>query len=196
VKDHRFIGALALVLFVSCVVGIARAQTQPWDTNVLAWLGPTTCSTGEPITSCPVLGYRVERSATTTGTFTTVATNVTALTYIHNGAVAGQNCYRVIALSAAGDSLPSNVACKTNVRPAGPPNPPTNLTVTAPTAYDVRPNETTFAFDRGRAVGTAKLGAACDETRSTGNGFYALERPSRVTLTRNPRSTALVAQCG
>jgi hypothetical protein len=142
-----------------------------------------------------VTGYRVEASATATGTFATVATT-TATTYTHTLVTAGQHCYRVIATSAVGDSLPSNVACRTNVKPAGPPNPPTNLTVTAPLVYDVRPNETTFAFDRGRQVGTVKLGAACDESRSTGNGFYALERPSRVALTRQPRSTALVAQCG
>src|SRR6185503_10771583 len=49
----------------------------------------------------------------------------TTTSFTHTSAAAGQNCYRVIATSAKGDSFPSNVACKTNTQPSGPPNPPT-----------------------------------------------------------------------
>lgn len=106
----------------------------------------------------------------------------------------GTTCERVkVTNTYANESAASNVA--TRVIDAPTPSAPTNLTVSEPTAYDVRPNESTFAFERGRAVGTAKLGAACDEERTTGQAFYALERPSRVTLNRAPRSTALVAKC-
>jgi hypothetical protein len=164
-----------------------------WDSNRLSWDAPTTCTNGQPITACPITGYKVERSATQTGTFTTLAT-VTGTTYTHTGAASGTNCYRVSAVSATGTSAPSNVACRTNTPPV--PNPPTNLTVTDVVAFEVKANESTFAFDRGRAVGTAKLGAACDEDRTMGGGYYALERPSRVKLTREPRSHALVAKCG
>jgi hypothetical protein len=197
----RYIGRFVLLIFALLFLAFfmssaAQAQTsQPWDTNIVSFIAPTTCTSGQPIANCPVTGYRIERSAAATGTFAAVGTSTTT-TFTHTGAVAGLNCYRAIAMSPKGDSVPSNVACKTNVAPSGPPNPPTNLTVVDPLAYDVRPNESTFAFDRGRAVGTAKLGAACDEARTTGQDYYAIERPSRVKLTRAPRSTALVARCG
>lgn len=106
----------------------------------------------------------------------------------------GTSCLRVLVYNTFGNtSTPSNVAV--SVVSAPTPGAPTNLTVSEPTAYDVRPNESRFAFDRGRAVGTAKIGSACDEERTTGDDFYALERPSRVKLSRTPRSTALVAKC-
>lgn len=185
-----------LPLFLILVVGaVGSVKAQTWNTNQLQWVAPTECTSNQPIANCAITGYRVERSATSTGTFASVGTSLTT-SFTHSSAVAGQNCYRVVAMSAKGDSQPSNVACKTNVEPSGPPKPPTNLTVSEPTVFDVRPNETTFAFDRGRAVGIAKIGSACDEDRTTGGEFYALERPSRVRLTRTPRSSALVAKCG
>jgi hypothetical protein len=194
-KTHRLFGAVALFLVSLCISAAASAQ-QAWDTNVLQWAAPTTCTSGQPIANCPVTAYRIERSATPGGVFAAVGTSPTT-TFTHLGAAAGQNCYRVIVMSTKGDSVASTPPiCKTNTQPSGPPNPATNLTVVEPLAYDVRPNEQTFAFERGRAVGLSKLGAACDEARTTGAGFYALERPSKVRLTRTPRSTALVAQCG
>jgi hypothetical protein len=105
----------------------------------------------------------------------------------------GTSCLRIFVKNTYGvESDPSNVA----VRVVEPPKPmPPSLATTAPQVYDVKPNEQTFAFDRGRQVGTVKLGAACDELRTTGSDFYALERPSQVKLNRAPRSTALVARC-
>jgi hypothetical protein len=111
--------------------------------------------------------------------------------------------------SAGVESDNSNVGSKTIVGGTPPtasktasvtvnkiPGAPSNVTVVETTVYDVRPNEQTFAFERGQRVGSVKLGAACDETRTTGSQFFALERPSRVVLTKTPRSTALVARCG
>jgi hypothetical protein len=189
------LATLALLVVSLCISAAASAQ-QAWDTNVLSWTAPTTCTSGQPIANCPVTGYRIERAATPTGAFAAVGTSPST-TFTHLSAAAGQNCYRAIAMSAKGDSGPSTPPfCKTNTPPSGPPNPPTNLTVVDPIAFEVRPNEQTFAFDRGRAVGTIKLGSACDEERTTGGGFFALERPSRAHLTRQPRSVALVAKCG
>jgi len=106
----------------------------------------------------------------------------------------GTSCVRALVSNTYGvESAPSNVASRVIDPPT--PKPPT-LTAVSPTVYDVRPNEQTFAFDRGRQVGTVKLGAACDKQRTTGEDFYALERPSRVSLSRPARSTALVAKCG
>ena len=106
----------------------------------------------------------------------------------------GTTCVRAFVSNTYGvESAPSNVSS----RVVDPPTPrPPQLTAIEPQVFDVRPNETTFAFDRGRQVGTVKIGAACDEDRTTGEQFYALERPSQVKLSRQPRSQALVVRCG
>lgn len=190
-KEHRLIGVFAIVILGLCIAGAAQAQA--WDTNNLSWDAPTSCSTGEPISACPVTSYRIERSATATGTFSTLGTSTTT-SYTHTGALAGNNCYRVIAISATGDSVPSNVACKVNTKPAGPPNPPTNLKVVSPIAYNVRPDYGRFVFVRGTRAGIVKLGAACDETRKTEDGFYAVSRRNMVTPRPDP-NVVIVAQC-
>jgi hypothetical protein len=186
-----------IVAFGLVLVGIANpslAQTQPWDTSVITWVAPTNCTTGEPITSCPIVTYRVERASSTTGTFSSIGTSgTTSLTL--TGVSPGLACYRVVAVGVGNESVPSSVACKTTVRPVGPPNPPTQLKVDNIVAYNVRADFQQFAFVRGTRAGVASLGAACDETRSVGNGFYALERPSRVTP-RPANGTVLVAHCG
>lgn len=106
----------------------------------------------------------------------------------------GTTCVRALVANTYGvESDASNVAAKV----VDPPKPgPPQLTTIAAQVYDVIPNERTFTFDRGRQIGTTKLGMACDESRNTDNDFYALERPSRVSLLRPPRSAALVARCG
>lgn len=191
--SHRAISALAIILFLTCIAGIARAQAA-WDTNVINITPATTCSTGEPISACPITGHRIEHSATSTGTFT-VLTTTTGTTYSHTGVTAGQHCYRSIALSANGDAGPSNVVCKTNTRPAGPPNPDV-LTVTSPVAFNVVPNLQRFTFERGeRYAGRVRIGAACDERRTTGGGYYVIARLTAVTP-RPASGTVLVAQCG
>lgn len=129
-KEHRIVGILAAALILSCISGMAQAQA--WNTNVVSFSAPTTCSSGQSIANCPVTGYRVERSATLTGVYAAVGTTPSS-PYTHLSAAAGQNCYRVIALSAQGESVPSTVttaACKTNIEPSGPPNPPQSVTVT------------------------------------------------------------------
>jgi hypothetical protein len=192
-SEHRIVGILALALMALCMTGIAQAQ-QAWDENRISWMAPTTCTSGHPIANCPVTGYRVERAASQTGTFATVATSATT-SYTHTSAAAGVNCYRVIALSASGNSAPSNVACKTNVQPSGPPTPPTNLTVVETTAFNVKPNLQRFAFERGTRAGTIRLGAACDESRVTSDGYTVISRPSQV-IPRPQTGVVLVAKCG
>jgi len=184
---------LALVLFG--VTHPALAQTQAWDTNIISYTPPTQCSTGEPITACAVIGYRLERSSSSSGTFTTLtALPSTATGYTHNGVAAGVNCYRVIALSAQGDSLPSNIACKTNVKPAGPPNAPVLKTIDT-MAFNVKPDFQKFAFVRGARAGSVKLGSACDESRQTSDGYMVISRLTQVTP-RPQSGTVLVARCG
>lgn len=188
----KVITLIGLIAFA----GVANAQ-QAWNENRIAWVAPTTCTSGQPIANCPVTSYRVERSATQTGTYAAVGTSTTT-TFTHNGAVAGLNCYRVVAISATGESAPSAVtsaACKTNVEPSGPPNPPTDVRVIATVAYNVKPDYQHFAFVRGSRYGTVKLGAACDEDRLTKDGYYAIERPRSQVTPRPQEGVVLVAKC-
>jgi hypothetical protein len=183
------------ILAALLLSSVAQAQTA-WDTNTIAWDAPTTCTSGQPIANCPVTSYRVERSATATGTFATLGTSATT-TYTHLSAAAGQNCYRVIAIAATGESVPSNVACKTNTQPAGPPNPPTNVTIAATTVYEVRPNLQRFTFERGNILRgvSAKIGNGCAESRCVDGGYCVIS--SRRSITPRPaEGTVLLARCG
>jgi hypothetical protein len=171
------------------------AQAQQWDSNALSWSAPTTCTSGVPVSNCPVTGYRIERSATATGVFASVGTSTTT-SFTHTSAAAGGNCYRAIALSAKGDSAPSNVFCKVNTPPSGPPSPPSNLTIIEPIAFTVRPDYGRFAFVRGTKAGMARIGANCDESRVTADGYTAISRPRYAVLPRPAEGTVLVAKCG
>jgi hypothetical protein len=194
-SDHRLIGVFAIALLALCFAGIARAQVQPWDTNILTWTAPTNCTTGEPITACPVTSYRIEQAASSTGTFAALgAVPAATLTFSHTGATAGVHCYRVVAIAANGESPPSNMSCKTNVKPVGPPNAPT-LKAIDTTAYNVVPNYQRFVFERGTRMGTVKLGAACDADRTVGAGYYVIARLNMVTP-RPAAGTTVVAKCG
>lgn len=197
-KEHRIVGILAAVLLIVCGIGIARA-----DTVTATWVNPTTNTNGSAIPASgagSLTQARVEFGTCNGAAFGTKAGEVIrpftsgALTTATLNLQPGTSCIQVkVSNTFGGESSASNVTSKVISAPV--PNPPTNLTVSDPVAYDVRPNEQTFAFDRGRPVGVARLGAACDEARTTGEDFYALERPSRVKLSRAPRSAALVAKC-
>lgn len=177
-----------LALFLS-----GTAYGQAWDTNVIRFTLPTTCTTGEPISACPITGVRIERSATTNGTYTTVGTAAAnATSYTHTGAAAGQNCYRAIVLSNGGNSDPSNVLCKTNTRPVGPPNPAV-LTIIEANVFDLkRVNGENYL---SRHVGTAVVGSPAYRryTVANGTGWCQVLR-SKVTH-HKPSSGVLVARC-
>lgn len=194
-KEHRLVGLLAVALLVVCGIGIARA-----DTVTTTWVNPVTNtnSSAIPATGAGSLTQaRIEYGTCNGALFGTKAGEVVRTMPVTTSTLnlqPGTTCVQVKVTNTFGsESAPSNVVSKVVAPPV--PGPPTNLTVTDQVAYDVRPNEQTFAFDRGRPVGVARLGAACDEARTTGEDFYALERPSKVKLTRAPRSAALVAKC-
>lgn len=163
----RYLLALAL-----CAPAFAQ---QAWNENIVAWDAPTTCASGQPITACPVTQYRVERSATTDGGYAALGTS-TSLTFRHASAVEGRNCYRVVAVSSVGESVPSVVACKVNVAPSGPPNPPTNtrfVTVAAVNAgapaFSVL-GSTPATFRIGEFYGVIPAGRPCGDYLVTFRG--------------------------
>lgn len=198
--EYRAIGALAIILIGLCLAGIATAATvtvtgtnptQNTDNSTIPATGEGSLTNLRlEYGSCSAPGVfgtkvgEISRTAAAPGANFSHTINLNV----------GTSCVRAFVANTYGnESLPSNVAVK--VVDAPTPKPPA-LAAVAPQVYDVRPNERTFGFDRGRQVGTTKLGAACDEDRRTDADWYALERPSKVKLTREPRSTALVARCG
>jgi hypothetical protein len=194
-KEHRLIGAFAIILLALCITGIAQAATV-----TVTWVLPTTNTDGSTIPATgagSLASVRVEYGTCNGTAFGTKAGEVSRpgnSTTATLNLQPGTTCVRAFATNTYGIESPaSNVASKVVDPPT--PNAP-QLTTIAAAVFEVVPNERTFAFDRGRQVGTVKLGLACDEDRTTGADFYALERPSRAVLTRPPRSTALVARCG
>lgn len=197
--EYRAIGAFAILIVGLLLAGIAQAATV-----TVTWTNPTQNTDDSAIPTSgegSLSAARVQYGTCTSGgVFGTAVgdvprprgTGAMPTTATLNLPV-GQSCIRVYVTNTYGkESDASNVA--TRVVDAPTPKPPVLATV-APQVYDVKPNERTFAFDRGRQVGTVKLGAACDEDRTTGGDFYALERPSQAKLTREARSSALVAKC-
>lgn len=198
-----FATALIGLLSFSC---IDKASA---DTVTITWINPTNNTTDTGGGLIPATGpgslqsWRFEYGTcsapnvfgTKVGEFPrSRAAGGPPLTSTTNNFDPGTTCLRGYVTNTYGvESDVSNVTSKTIT----PPQPgPIQLTTITPAVYDVRPNEQTFAFERGQRVGSVKLGAACDEGRTTGDDFYALERPSRAVLTKAPRSTALVAKCG
>jgi hypothetical protein len=153
------------------------AFSQVWNENTIAWDAPTTCTSGQPITACPITNYRVYRSATTDGGYAALGTS-TSLNFRHVGAVEGRNCYYVVAVSVQGESVPSVVACKTNTAPSGPPNPPTNtrfVTLAVMTRPSSAPlfavlGQTPATFRVGEWYGVVPAGRLCGDYLITYRG--------------------------
>lgn len=175
----------------------------------VSWTPPTTNSDGSPLTD--LTGYRIVYGTTqgnpnaridVAGAATTSAT-VPNLT---NGST---YYFYVRSVNAAGtESVNSNVASRTIVGGTPPtasasatvtvdkvPSPPTGVTVVETTAYAVRFDAQRWVALRGTPAGRIKLGAACDESRSTADGYTVISRPSQV-LPRPATGTVLVAKCG
>jgi hypothetical protein len=194
--------SLRFLSFVAALGLVATAMPAPSAaaTVTVNWTNPTANTDSSPIPASgagSLASARIEYgTCTATGGFGTKAGEVTRTQPATTATLnlqPGTTCVQVRVTNTYGiESAASNVATKVVDPPT--PNPP-QLTTIAAAVYDVLPNERTFAFDRGRQVGTARLGLACDEERTTGDDFYALERPSRALITRQPRSSALVAKC-
>jgi hypothetical protein len=77
------------------------------------------------------------------------------------------------------------------------PKPP-GVSVRLAQAFEIVPDYHAFQFNVGRQIGTAKLGAACDESRSLGDGYFAIvQYKAAVTLWPGvPAQKAVAAQCG
>ena len=137
-RDHRFIGALAAVLFVFCLVGIAKAQTvppagtrvtpcdavTPNDAVCITWAAPATMADGMP-TVLP-LTYRVQQSMTDQTHFADIGTALTASSLYVKKLAPGTYYFRVYANCTPNctESGASNIANKATTSAIVQPNPP------------------------------------------------------------------------
>ncbi len=178
--------ALLLLLPLSVFVTPVQAQTPlKWNENGISWTASSVCADGSPAVNCPLTGFRVERAATPTATtWAAVATVGATINYYKDTvATAGQNCYRLIAISASGDSVPSaNAPCKTNVAPK-----PGAPVVTDPIAYEYRPSTDVMA-----RVGRVPKGIPCGpETKVVATITYCKLAIAQADLINWPSNQAL-----
>lgn len=178
-----------LLLLLAAIGGTAHGQALPWNHDRVSWLAPTTCDNGDPISACPVTGYRVETATTATATTWTArgTTAANVLTLTVTGLTPGPHCYRVIALASV-NSAPSTVACATTTPPA--PNPPVLQTIDT-VAFNVVKRLDRFAYV---PVGSVPLGTACDATQTI-DGFHVVPRAT-VAWLGALRPKVVVAKCG
>lgn len=159
------------LIFALVLLGVssqASAQAQPWNTNIISWDAPTQCTNGQPISFCPVVGYTLQRSPVSSGTYVDLGTTAaTVLTFRHDLALAGVNCYRVIgrATPPVLNSMPSNFVCVTNTLPTQP-NPPTNTRIVAPSVAGLSHSPAFGVSGDGSrsntVVGFAVVGTPCE----------------------------------
>lgn len=160
------------------------------------WVPPTTNTDGSALANLSSYHVYVGSSATTLADKQLIAAPASTATV--PGLANGTWFFAVSAVSATGkESAKSNVVTKTiaplsasdtetvTVTPDTTPNPPTNLTVVDPIAYNLRVDYGRFAFLRGTRAGKVALGTPCDETRVTADGYNAIKK----------RGSVLVAKC-
>jgi len=188
----RRLSLFVFLLMAACGQAFAQAA---WDTDILTWTAPTQCTDSTLVSNCPVTGYDVQTAATATAATWALVGSVasTLRTRTVTGLAPGPHCYRVIAKSANGNSVPSNVSCVTTVKPTSPPNPPVLSTVDT-VAYRLDMGYTNqFRLVR---IGTMPLASPC-VTTSTAMGLHVVKDRMLVTLDAGKtRPLAVLGKCG
>lgn len=171
-----------------------------------SWVPPTTNTDNSPLTNLASYKLYFGTSATTLSQSIGVSAPASGATV--PGLASGTWFFAVTAISSTGkESAKSNTATKAvpalvasatapvTVTPDTTPNPPANLTVVEPLAFNVVPNFQQFTFQRGSYAGKVRIGSSCDESRTTKDGYTVISRP-RSTVTPRPQAgTVLVARC-
>lgn len=194
------VAAIASPFFLAAVVFLGMglwATRAPAADATLGWTLPTqnTDNSAIPATGAgSLVSTRIEWGTCSGTAFGTKAGEAVvptpATTYVVTDLAPATWCFRLFAKNTYGiEGGPSNVVSKVAVPPT--PKPPV-LTVTT-LAYDL-----TFTGSIGRLVGNVEPGTACVgdviKTWKDGSTFYEVPLAS-VSLTREPRSTRVVAKC-
>lgn len=169
----------------------------------VSWVAPATNTDGSVLQN--LTGFRVYYG-TSTGALnrTTAINDVTARAATISSLTAGTWYFAVRAVnSSQAESANSNIASKAisgassasstvAITITAAPNPtPARVTIATP-VYDVIRGRN-GRWTRGRFVGTIPIGRPCRTYHLSGN-YWGVET-GRVTITRTPRGTTLVARC-
>ena len=127
---------LCIVAFCAVLIATPNSSAQVQSSATLQWQD----------NSGNEQGFGIEMLSPTDANFTevgTVGANITQFSLSLSGNYGDMFCFRVYAFNAAGDSLDSNVACKTlleapSLPPVSPPTSPTGLRATVASAGIIR----------------------------------------------------------
>lgn len=200
VESNYLRASLLLLVVLLFVVMFALSSVARAGTATVTWTLPTQNTDGSAIAAGTLASTTVAWGScgTTAGTFGTEAGRasvaVPGTTYTVLNLAPATYCFHALVTTTGGvTSAWSAVASKAVPAPAPAPQPPTIVTV-ATVAYEI----TTHPLDGvrlGRAVGTVPLGTPCGAELITGSDYYEVAREA-VTITKQPKSTLVVAKCG
>lgn len=117
-ERHFLVGVIIWAIGMTLVIGaalftsLAHAQTVTRNAK-LDWSAPTTCQGGAPISTCPLLGYSIQRLTGTT--WQEIATTTASVRTYTDANITLPQSYRVLAVNAAGAGNPSNEVVKIDV---------------------------------------------------------------------------------
>jgi hypothetical protein len=162
-------------------------------TAALSWTPPTTNNDGSALVD--LAGFRVAYGTSPGALTQLVIINDTRTSYTVQSLTPGTWYFVVRAINTKQvESVDSNSAQKIVTGGSASSTVPitiaqATLKTAATQVYDVR-----YGTRLGRQVGTIALGKPCSSSFKVGTDYYQVTR-SDVSLTRSPRSQALVARC-
>lgn len=140
-KEHRLVGAFALLIFAMCIAGTANAQTAttrvtpcsattPNNAICVSWDASTVDTSGSTATP-PAIRYRAEQRVGTAGLWATVGTNLDVTRYFAQNLAPGDyyfrvyaNCVSVPGVWSCAEGGASNVATRSVATPTMTPSTP------------------------------------------------------------------------
>lgn len=190
--EYRIVGAFALFLLLTCIVGIARAGTITWT-----WTNPAQYEDGSALSPADISQTRIEFGSCSGTAFGTKQGEVVnagnGTTASKASLIPGIYCSRAFTTAKGQESLASNVMVNTIAQPN--PKPPV-LSAISSLAMTVK--KTSHGWDLVDNVGIVRLGSECNAEQSFGNGYFALKnhRTDVVYYAGQKPRTRIAVLCG
>lgn len=201
-------GAETITVNASGRVTLTCTEAAIPGSAVLTWVAPTQNTDGSALTN--LASYRIYYGTSPTALSATRDVTVGNLSHTLTPLADGTWYFSMTATNSAGtESLRTNIANKVVTATTGAitsdfdditiiprPNPPSDLRVADVNAYDIKLQESPrLAIVINRRVGTAKLGAACNEAKCLADSYCGVYQRTQVKLSRSPISSTIVAKC-